>query len=104
MSGVYRERNLEMLNLLPTAREEDFLPRAGSAADFLTGITLITTCVIGHNKRPFLRHLVAAVAQLVEHRIVIPVVAGSSPVGRPNFKSFMASEYSGSGSTVLRFF
>lgn len=27
----------------------------------------------------------AAIAQLVEHRIVIPVVAGSSPVGRPNF-------------------
>jgi hypothetical protein len=27
----------------------------------------------------------AAVAQLVEPRIVIPVVAGSSPVGRPNF-------------------
>lgn len=30
---------------------------------------------------------VAAIAQLVEHRIVIPVVAGSSPVGRPNFLS-----------------
>ena len=28
---------------------------------------------------------VAAIAQLVEHRIVIPSVAGSSPVGRPNF-------------------
>ncbi len=28
-----------------------------------------------------------AVAQLVEHRIVIPVVAGSSPVGHPNFVS-----------------
>ena len=28
---------------------------------------------------------VVAVAQLVEHRIVIPVVAGSSPVGHPNF-------------------
>ena len=27
----------------------------------------------------------AAVAQLVEPRIVIPVVAGSSPVGRPIF-------------------
>ena len=27
---------------------------------------------------------VAVVAQLVEHRIVIPVVAGSSPVDRPN--------------------
>ncbi len=27
-----------------------------------------------------------AVAQLVEPRIVIPVVAGSSPVGRPIFK------------------
>lgn len=26
-----------------------------------------------------------AVAQLVEHRIVIPSVAGSSPVGHPNF-------------------
>ena len=26
-----------------------------------------------------------AVAQLVEYRIVIPVVAGSSPVGHPNF-------------------
>ncbi len=26
----------------------------------------------------------AVVAQLVEHRIVIPVVAGSSPVDRPN--------------------
>jgi hypothetical protein len=30
---------------------------------------------------------VAVVAQLVEHRIVIPVVAGSSPVDRPNFLS-----------------
>lgn len=26
-----------------------------------------------------------AIAQLVEHRIVIPVVAGSIPVGHPNF-------------------
>ena len=26
-----------------------------------------------------------AVAQLVEHRIVIPSVAGSTPVGHPNF-------------------
>lgn len=26
-----------------------------------------------------------AVAQLVEHRIVIPVVAGSIPVGHPKF-------------------
>lgn len=32
------------------------------------------------------KHLfVAAIAQLVEHWIVIPVVAGSSPVGRPTF-------------------
>ena len=29
----------------------------------------------------------AAVAQLVEPRIVIPVVAGSSPVGRPIFRT-----------------
>jgi hypothetical protein len=28
---------------------------------------------------------VAAIAQLVEHWIVIPVVAGSSPVGRPTY-------------------
>jgi hypothetical protein len=28
---------------------------------------------------------VATVAQLVEHRLVVPVVAGSSPVGRPIF-------------------
>ena len=28
---------------------------------------------------------VVAIAQLVEHRIVIPVVAGSSPVGHPKF-------------------
>ena len=26
----------------------------------------------------------AIVAQLVEHRVVVPVVAGSSPVGRPS--------------------
>ena len=33
----------------------------------------------------FARYQMAAVAQLVEPRIVIPVVAGSSPVGRPIF-------------------
>src|SRR5690606_29515306 len=31
-----------------------------------------------------LLHTVVTVAQLVESRIVIPVVAGSSPVGHPN--------------------
>ena len=34
--------------------------------------------------RADLSHVVA-VAQLVEHWIVIPVVAGSSPVGHPKF-------------------
>jgi hypothetical protein len=34
---------------------------------------------------------VVAVAQLVEPRIVIPVVAGSSPVGHPNFISTVES-------------
>ena len=39
-------------------------------------------------------HQVVAVAQLVEHRIVIPVVAGSSPVGHPNFGFYGSSDQS----------
>ncbi len=38
-------------------------------------------------QNPYKRELsyaMVAIAQLVEHRIVIPVVAGSSPVGHPN--------------------
>lgn len=31
----------------------------------------------------------AIVAQLVEHRIVVPVVAGSSPVVRPSFSNLV---------------
>ena len=40
------------------------------------------------------RYLVVAVAQLVEHRIVIPSVAGSSPVGHPNSLLFSLVKHS----------
>jgi hypothetical protein len=40
-----------------------------------------------------------AVAQLVESRIVIPVVAGSSPVSHPNF--FMATHAAFSSSRSI---
>ena len=52
-------------------------------------------------------HAVVAVAQLVESRIVIPVVVGSSPIGHPstavnqNFRSLF-SEFSGKFRHVSR--
>lgn len=45
------------------------------------GFILYAACMTG---KVVQRNTVAAVAQLVESQIVILVVAGSSPVGRPN--------------------
>ena len=41
------------------------------------------------------------VAQLVEPRIVIPVVVGSSPIVHPNFKRDAAVEFSPSSEIML---
>ena len=48
--------------------------------------------ITGHNRRKFIQcapSSVAAVAQLVESRIVIPVVVGSSPISRPSYSHLL---------------
>jgi hypothetical protein len=44
-----------------------------------------------------LRKLMVGVAQLVEHRIVIPAVVGSSPIVHPKFETADHSRFDGNG-------
>lgn len=65
---------------------------------------LIYTSSAGHLiSQSGLSDVVVAVAQLVERRIVIPVVAGSSPVGHPIFPTSNQTFRSNSLRTLVRF-